>query len=63
VSETVQWIIIGAAIVGAMIAAFRLFSNKSGDGCAGCELKDACKRKKTKIKSKNSTEKNLQNKK
>ncbi len=62
-SETVQWIIVGVAIMGAMIAAFRFFSNKRSDGCVGCELKSACKRKMTKIKSKNSTGKNLQNKK
>lgn len=44
-SETVQWIIVIAAIAGAVIAAVRLFSSKSADGCAACELKESCKKR------------------
>lgn len=60
-SETLQWIIVGVAIVGAMIAAFRLLSKKSDGDCRGCELKDACS--KSKIKSQKSRHENLQNQK
>lgn len=49
--ETLQYIIVGIIVVAAVVYIFRrLFSDDSD--CAGCEIKDSCKKKKNK-KNKN----------
>ncbi|MCI5784380.1 MAG: FeoB-associated Cys-rich membrane protein [Bacteroidales bacterium] len=46
-SEKLQYIIVGIIIVVAVVYIFRrLFSDDSD--CAGCEIKDCCKKKKDK---------------
>ena len=48
-SENLQYIIVGIIIVVAVVYIFRrLFSDDSD--CAGCEIKDCCKKKKKKNK-------------
>lgn len=46
-SETLQYIIVGIIVVIAGIYVFKhLFGNDSS--CAGCDIKDCCKKKKKK---------------
>lgn len=50
-SETLQYIIVGIIVVVAVVYIFRRLFSKDSD-CAGCEIKDCCKKKKNK-KNKN----------
>lgn len=43
-SETAQWIIVGAALVAAVVATVRFFVKSGASGCEGCELKKTCRK-------------------